>query len=51
MILCRPRPICVEAPDAAQALLVLASIDEVTGDLVEAKDAYTLRGPAADYPI
>jgi Tfp pilus assembly protein PilF len=28
-----------EAPDAAQALLVLASIDEVTGDLAEAKDA------------
>ena len=28
-----------EAPDAVQALLVLASIDEVTGDLVEAKDA------------
>jgi Tfp pilus assembly protein PilF len=30
-----------EAPDAAQALLVLASIDEVTGDLAEAKDACT----------
>jgi len=28
-----------EAPDAVQALLVLASIDEVTGDLAEAKDA------------
>jgi Tfp pilus assembly protein PilF len=26
-----------EAPDAAQALLVLASVDEVTGDLAEAK--------------
>jgi tetratricopeptide (TPR) repeat protein len=30
-----------EAPDAGQALLVLASIDEVTGDLAEAKDACT----------
>jgi tetratricopeptide (TPR) repeat protein len=28
-----------EAPDASQALLILASIDEVTGDLAEAKDA------------
>jgi tetratricopeptide (TPR) repeat protein len=28
-----------EAPDAAQALLVLASVDEVTGDLAEAKGA------------
>jgi tetratricopeptide (TPR) repeat protein len=28
-----------DAPDAAQALLVLASIGEVTGDLAEAKDA------------
>jgi Tfp pilus assembly protein PilF len=28
-----------DAPDAAQALLVLASVDEVTGDLTEAKDA------------
>jgi tetratricopeptide (TPR) repeat protein len=28
-----------ETPDAAQAFLVLASIDEVTGDLAEAKDA------------
>lgn len=28
-----------DAPDAAQALLVLAGIDEVTGDLTEAKDA------------
>ena len=28
-----------EAPDAAQALLVLASIGEVTGDVAEAKDA------------
>jgi tetratricopeptide (TPR) repeat protein len=30
-----------DAPGAAQALLVLASIDEVTGDLAEAKDACT----------
>lgn len=28
-----------EAPDAVQALLVLASVDEVTGDLAEARDA------------
>ena len=30
-----------EAPDAAQALLVLEGIDEVTGDLAEGKDACT----------
>jgi len=30
-----------ETPDAVQALLVLASVDEVTGDLAEAKDACT----------
>jgi len=32
------RAALVEAPQSAEALLVLASIDEATGDLVEAKD-------------
>jgi predicted Zn-dependent protease len=35
------RAVLRDAPDAAQALLVLASIDEVTGDLAEAKEACT----------
>ena len=33
------RAVLVDEPGAAQALLVLASIDEVTGDLAEAKEA------------